>query len=149
MPNAKRKSLRDIVPNELAVQQYDHPQYKLLRILVRKTLYSFGRFPAWLRQGDFIPALIEEAVTACLPLLGKSDDELTASAKSICRHLIHRERVESRWWETDSTGKKIHRSKSTWRLAPHTPVIVDGQSTGKFLDPCAGLAADMTGRFLS
>jgi hypothetical protein len=105
-------------PLRLATLRLDgFPQYRLLVDTVRATFSACGKFPAFLRRGDYVESLVDEAVSLGAPLLGKTDDDIRAGAKSIARRIIHREKHETRWWETDETGRRVRKSSAVMRIA--------------------------------
>jgi hypothetical protein len=115
------------------------PKYQLLVKTIRTTLFSCGRFPKHLKDSDFIESLADEAVTKASPLLRGRNADIVAGAKSIVRQLIHREKQEFRWFETDeATGKKVRKSKALLRVKH--PVQRHGEENA---DPFNGAAGDL------
>ena len=98
--NAKKRPLPDIAPPaRLAVVDErrngecildEAPQYELLCKTVKTTVHSSGRFPTTLKNGDIVSSLVDEAIARGVSLLGKSDEDLIAGAKSIARQSIYR-----------------------------------------------------------
>jgi len=110
-------------------------------------LFSCGRFPNALKQGDFLKNLIEEGVGLGLALLSEDDSEIISGAKSIARKLIHREKYEKRWTETVK-GRQVRKSKSTMRLAHPIFRPDDSRAGGEWVDPTSELSVDSSGRLI-
>ena len=155
-----RSLIPDVKPRvRLATQRVDElPQYSLLVKTIRTTLFSCGRFPQYLRKdSDFVESLVDDGVTLGMSLLGESDAEVISGAKSIARQLIHREKVETRWVETDETGKKVRKSKAVMRIEHpvkrHGDVNADpfwgAEGDKEWCDPMGEVGVDADGRLVS
>lgn len=163
MPHERTGCSRSLIPDvkprvRLATQRVaEFPQYSLLVKTIRTTLFACGRFPQYLRHNsDFVESLVDDGVTLGTGLLGKSDAEVRSGAKSIARRLIHREKVETRWYETDETGKKVRKSKAAMRI--EHPVEHHGDENAdpfngaegdkEWVDPLSGVGVDADGRVI-
>jgi hypothetical protein len=111
-------------------------------------MYGSGRWAAYLRRGQFVEGLIDEAIAKCLAagLLRKKDDGLVKDARSIVRAIIRREKgPEKRWWETDpKTGKKIRRSKAL--PSPIVHPIPHPEEAGEYISPLDTAQSGADGR---
>jgi hypothetical protein len=148
-------------------------QYDLLIETIRGTIRSCGRFPAFIRYGDVIGGLIDEGVSLGRQLLRlqitsaersfleyvwddaaqmsevlisvmPSDAFVVSGAKSIARHLVHREKIETRWFETDGMGRRVRRSRAVLRIA-HPVKRHNEEGELEWSDPADDLTVDADG----
>ena len=123
-------------------------KHQLLIQTITGTVRSSGRWPAYLKQGGFIDSLIQEGVSKAMPLLRRNDADLVAGAKSIARQLIHREKHERRWYETDpKTGRRVRKSEATMRLQ-HPVLRTDEDGASEWVSPLDSVECDADGRLV-
>ena len=126
------------------------PKYTLLVATIRQAIFT-SRLPASLtKRSDLIEGLVEQAITESLDagLLLHGDAALVIGAKKIGRKIARQQKIETRWYETDATGKTVRKSKSVMREL-HPVEVTDDDGKKEWVGPVDSAECDTSGERIS